>query len=164
MSQSTKKNMATPKDSKSPYWLMTADRRSARLLVGTWTDHGRLHLEAVSTIHEEWVESEHGRPSSRSVRDIHGTASEGHEEEERTHRFAKEIATWLDQEMESRGIARVECFCARKLLGALRGELPDRLRQSVFDHATDLAKLSAGELAKHPAVLAAVEIAAEPRE
>ena len=153
--------MTKTNSGKSPLWLMTADRRSARLLPATWTEHGRLHVEESATLHEQWVESEHGRPSSRSVRDIHGTASEGNETEERTHRFAKEIARWLEQEMETRGIDRIECFCSRKLLGVLRGLLSDGLRQRVFDHATDLAKLTPGELAKHRAVLAAVGAATE---
>ena len=75
-----------------------------------------------------------------------------HEDEERTHRFAKNLSRWLEAELERHDIEELHAFSARRLLGELRQVLPERLRGRIRDHALDLAHLSPGELAAHSAV------------
>lgn len=139
------------------HWILVADQREARLLSGVLTSHGRLHIEPRSTLHEEWDEHQHGRPSPRASKDGHGYASIGHEDEERAQRFAREVAKWLQAEIESSGIQALHAFCAPKMLGSLRKVLPSRLRHLVREHATDLSRLSPGDLATHSTVLMALQ-------
>lgn len=141
-------------------WFLTADQRHARLLEGTTTLHGRLHVEVRSRLDESWEELEHGRPSPRSGRVGHNSASEGHENEERLHRFAKEVADWLRGELESRQLERVHAFLSPKFLGQVRAVLPGKLREHLVAHSVNLAHLEAGELAKHPLAL---ELHGDPR-
>ena len=136
------------------FWMITADRRTARLLFASVTAHGRLHVEQKADLEEVWDEFEHGRPSGRSARDGLAHTPAGHEEEERTHRFAKQIAHWLRGKVDEFGIERVHAFCAPRILGPLRKALPGALHDRVMDHATDLAQLTPGELAVHHAVVA----------
>lgn len=131
-------------------WFLTADQRHARLLEGTTTPHGRLHIEELSVVEESWEELEHGRPSPRSGRVGHNSASEGHENEERLHRFAKQVAEWLRGELDSRQLERVHAFLAPKFLGQVRDVLPDRVRGRLVAHPVNLAHLEPGELARHP--------------
>lgn len=145
----------------SDFWLLTADRRDARLLTAAYTPHGRLHVEQRVMLTEEWRELQHDRPSPRSGKDGHSYASLGHEEEERTHRFAKKVVEWLEGQMDERRITRLHAFCARRFLGQLRVVLPDRLHERLIDHSLDLASLTPGELAVHEAVTGLVSGDAE---
>ena len=76
---------------KGPFaWLLTIDRRHARLLACERTRQGRLHIDELAAIEEEWDELQHGRPSPRAGKDGHSYADVGREEEERLRRFARE--------------------------------------------------------------------------
>jgi protein required for attachment to host cells len=136
-------------------WLMTADSRGARLFHGVSTPHGRLHLTQRSELVEVWDEKEHHRASIQKAPHGQRYATGSHEEEERIHRFARQVARWLERQLAAGDIRRVHAFCAKRLLGPLRGELPERLQPRVVDHALDLAQLTAGELESHAAVQAA---------
>ncbi len=134
-------------------WFATADRRRARLLACRSTLHKRLHVEEASGLEEKWEEREHGRPSALAGMNGHTYASFHHEEEERIHRFAKEIAHWLEREVQQRDLARIDLFAAPRLLGELRGLLPSALAGRLVEHEGDLNHVSLGELAKHPAIV-----------
>jgi hypothetical protein len=136
-------------------WLMTADSRGARLFQGVSTPQGRLHLTQRAELAEVWEEKEHHRASIQKSPHGQRYATASHEEEERIHRFARQVALWLEQHLGDDGIPRVHAFCAKRLLGPLRGELPERLQGRVVDHAIDLAQLTPGELENHAAVQAA---------
>jgi len=136
-------------------WLLVADRQRARLLSGASTPHGRLHVEERAILEEEWDELQRGRPSPRTGKNGHSYASGGHEDDERIHRFAKGVASWLERELVGRRIARLHAFAAPRLLGELRGVVPGRLYERLVEHALDLAHLTPGELAVHEAVDAA---------
>lgn len=136
-------------------WLLVADRRRARLLSAEPTSHGRLHIEEVAAVEEDWEEFQHGRPSARAGKDGHSYASRGHEDEERLHRFAKQVSGWLAHEVSRRAIPALHAFSARQLLGELRRVLEKRVHERVEEHALDLAHLSPGELARHKSVLEA---------
>lgn len=135
-------------------WFLTADRRQARLLEGVITAHNRLHLDLRAQVKEQWNDLQHSRPSPRSGKGGHTYASQGHENEERTHRFAKQVATWLEAEIGKRLITRVHAFLAPRFLGQIRGVLPDQLHDSLIGHSLNLAHLKPGELALHGAVVA----------
>lgn len=127
------------------------------MLEGTRTGHRRLHMDQRASLAEEWEELQHGRPSPRAGNDGHGHASIGHEEDERTHRFAKQTAAWVEAEVAKRGITDLHAFCAPRFLGPLRGTLSERMQGLVNDHAIDLSNLTEGELAVHVAVATAAE-------
>lgn len=133
-------------------WLLTADSRSARLFSAAPTAQGRLHVTQRDELAETWEEREHHRPAARIGPHGHNFAPQSHEEEERIHRFARELARWLERALRERPIGRVHAFCAKRLLGPLRKELPMKLHERVVEHHVDLAQLSPGELATHAAV------------
>jgi len=136
-------------------WLLTAGRQGARLLCAEPTPHGRLHVDLRARLAEDWAGAQHGRPSPRTSKDGHSYASEGHESDERIHRFAKAVGAWLEQELARHAVDRLHAFAAPRLLGELRKVLPARLADRVTEHALDLEPLSPAELAKHDAVASA---------
>lgn len=138
----------------SNHWLVTADRRSARLLNCLETEHGRLHLEEQSAVQEEWVESQHDRPSPRVGRDNRTYASAHHEKEERVHRFAKKVGAWIESELTKRRIKHAHAFIAPRFLGQLRNVLPSRMQSILTEHPLNLEHLAPGKLATHEAIKA----------
>ena len=127
-------------------WIVVADRYIARLMEASVTEHGRLHLEERSVITDEWEHNQHGRPSPRAGKDGHSYASEPHEFEERTRRFAREFVDWVKTERDSRKIERLEVFMSSRFLGFVRKQVD---AAPWTTHECDLAQLKPGELAQH---------------
>ena len=148
--------MAKHKQSEPPdvdrLFFATADRREAHLFEATLTEHGRVHVEARDALHELWDELQHARPSPRSGKDGHSYASEGREDEERVHRFAKAFSHWLEDQLKAHDLERLHVFLARDLLGEYRGVAKGRLERCVRPHALNLAHLGPGELAEQRSV------------
>jgi len=140
----------------SEHWLLTAGRRSARLLSASLTPYGRLHVEPRAEIREDWHELQHGRPSPRIGKDNHTYASLGHEDDERTHRFVSSVASWLNSELGARQVETVHAFTGPGFLGELRGVLPVPLQARVHEYPVNLEHLAPGDLAVHEAVIQAV--------
>lgn len=139
----------------SAFWLAVVDARHARLFQGSRTPAGRLHLEEAARAEEQWTEKEHHRPMALTPHpDGHSYAGTGHVEEERAKRFAKVVAQWAGEQTRQRRLEKLHLFAPRHFLGVLRAELPATLHRVVQDEAHDLGRLTAGELAEHPAVKA----------
>jgi protein required for attachment to host cells len=149
--------MTQNKPSMNPaaFWLAVVDARHARLFHGSRTPAGRLHVEETGKVEENWQEKEHHRPMSLTPHpDGHSYAGTGHVEEERAKRFAKAVAQWAGEEARQRKIERLHLFAPKHFLGVLRAELPATLHRIVQDESHDLGRLTAGEIAEHPAVKA----------
>lgn len=135
-------------------WVLAVDRTRARLLQCTCTSHGRLHLEERAELLEHWEEHQHGRPSPRSGREGHHSASLGHEDDERLRRFAKEVAGWTGSQIATHGIDQLELFTPTRFLGELRKAAGKVVRAVVVEHDADIAHLSlprmTKELERHP--------------
>lgn len=140
----------------SQSWVLTADEEAGRLLRVERTASGQAHVAIDDEIHDSWQEHEHGRPSPLGGKSGHTYASVGHEDETRRERFAKEVAVWLEQRAEEMHINRIVVFAAPKFLGALRGAWSPRIAIRVEEHHGDLTHLSAGDLARHDAILGLV--------
>ena len=144
-------------DTRAPIsWIVTMDRKQATLYRGTVTPHERVHLDAVSNVTEVWEELQHGRPSPRTGKNGHSYASQGHEEDARLHRFAKEIAGWLEKELDAHGVDTAHVFASRRLLGDFRKLVGPPFEKRMRLEALDLAHLPLGELAEHEAVVGVV--------
>lgn len=137
-------------------WLLVVDQQEGRLLgVGrTPTDH--VHLISQGTIRNNWEAHEHGRPSSRSGKSGHTYASQGHEDETMRDRFAREVAAWLEEQIELLHIDRITVFAPPRFLGALREAWSLTLAERVDEHHGDLASLSVGGVAQHDSVVSLV--------
>ncbi|TDJ78470.1 MAG: hypothetical protein E2O39_01425 [Planctomycetota bacterium] len=129
-------------------WVLAADRTRARLLQCTRTSHGRIHLEDQAELLEHWEELQHGRPSPRSGREGHNSASLGHESDERLRRFAKEVATWTGLQVAEHGIEQLELFTSTRFLGELRKVAGGTVRAVTVEHDADIAHLSIPQLVK----------------
>jgi len=135
-------------------WMLAVDERGGHLFRVDRTKAGSIHIEFGDDIREEWEEREHGRPSPRVGKGSHSHASEGHEIETRRARFAKETAAWLDQQLDRLGIAdSITVLAPPQFLGALRKAWPPHLAPRVDEHGSDLAHLSAADLARHPTIV-----------
>lgn len=135
------------------FWLLITDARRSRLFHCQRTDAGRLHLDEKSRLDEVWSETEHQRPAP--LGSPQGNyINVGHAEEERMHRFAKSVAGWLDEQARGLKFEKLHLFAPKRFLGVLRPAFSGALKPLVNDAAHDLAQLSPGELAEHPAVLA----------
>lgn len=145
-----------PAASDSPaFHLAVADARAVRWLQLKRTPAGRLHAEETARLDEHWDEKEHHRPFSLTPHpDGHSYAGLGHVEDERRHRFAKEAARWIGEQASAQRAERVHLFAAPRILGELRKRLAGSLAERVVDAAHDLGRLTAGEIAEHPAVAA----------
>jgi protein required for attachment to host cells len=133
-------------------WILVLDNRRGRLLECGRTPQGRVHLEQRSELENPWSQHEAGGRPEPTTRDKFGRATERHEEEERLLRFAREVAGWLERELGARGVSQAAAFAPARLLGALRRAMPARLNGRLLEHEADLARLGAGELARHPAI------------
>ncbi len=134
-------------------WIFVVDGGRGRLLRGTSVPPGRIHLEERGLIESERDEYEHGRPSPRSGKNGHTYASLGHESEEQLSRFARRVVEWLDQTTKQHEIDRLALFAPPRFLGALRQAFPASLAGRIREHEGDLANISAGDLARHRAVV-----------
>lgn len=125
----------------------TVDRRRARLIRIESSDLGGEHAEEIDAFAEKWIEKEHGRPMMLSPNG--GRLSPGRDEErERTARFARDVAAWLERDVVPRVKGGVALYCAPSLFGTLRGILPDRLHGRVDVRRRNLANLTPAGIAK----------------
>jgi protein required for attachment to host cells len=131
-------------------WLLVADVAHARLLHGTLTAHQRVHLEEIGGLRSTFTAGEHHRPAMLSGPGR--TGGTGHEKEERTAHFARELAKWLQHEIPGRGIAECLVAAPSHFLGALRKELPKNLTRQIREHEGELANLPVPQLAAHAVV------------
>ncbi len=138
--------------------LLVTDNHHSRLLACKRLKTGRLHLTPLANLKEQWNEELHRRPPSRSGASGRNFENLGHVEDERIHRFAKEIAAWLALELPKHVFERLYLFAAPRVLGALRSEAPAKLRHNWIEHATDLARMTEGELALHPEIAALLPV------
>ncbi len=141
-----------------PILLIVADHHHARLLTCTRLRTGRIHVDLLSKLGEQWKQENHERQASRSGPLGHSFENIGHTHEERIHRFAKEIAAWLVQEIPKQKFERLVLLAEPGVLGVLRREAPASLRKNWIEHAIDLGGLSEGELAKRPELAALLPV------
>lgn len=85
----------------------------------------------------------------------------GHEREELSRRFAREVAAWIRQSMDHEPERSVIVFSAPRFLGDLRDALADRRdpadrRAEAHLFRNELSGLRASEVAAHPSVRALV--------
>jgi len=137
----------------TPAWILVLDRDRARLLRGSRTSHGSVHLDEVGKLASTWMGGEHHRPTQLAPG---RSAGEGHEREEQLRHFAREVAAWLPRELTAHGAEHCTAFAPTHMIGALKPELPTALTARVVMHAGELAQLPLGELAKHPRVVEAM--------
>jgi protein required for attachment to host cells len=133
-------------------WILVADSKRARLLRGERTPQSRPHLEEAASLESSWVDHDRGRPNVLASKSPRPLASRGHEEEEEIRHFARELAAWLERQLAAHQIAECTVFAPARFLGALRKEIPSRVHGSLTEHSGELTHLSAGELARHPAI------------
>lgn len=134
----------------SEAWVLVADSEQARLLRATSTQHERVHLDEVAKLATTFQAGEHHRPT-RMGHPGHGSDI-GHEPERKQTHFAHQIAAWIAPELITRSIAHCNLFAPSHMLGALRSELPKPVAAKLQEHTAELAQLSPGELAQHPAI------------
>jgi hypothetical protein len=154
----------------SQNWIVTADNRRAVLFVCRRLPGGGLHLEELRKI-ENAHEGEHehhrpslfggaerrGSPGNSSARAAPHSGAPGHQEEAEQRQFAAEVSDWLTRAAKELGMeaGRVSVFAGTRFLGVLRAHMRSvegkiELREGEF------TRLSAPELAGHPAVVNAV--------
>ena len=133
-------------------WFVVADSEHARLLRGTPTQHGRLHVDEVDQLATTFTTGEHHRPTR--LGQPGRMAAPGNEHEEKLTHFARELATWLQQSVATHALATCPVFAPSHMLGALRKELPKALLAKVREHVCEIAGMSTGHLAEHPKITA----------
>jgi protein required for attachment to host cells len=136
-------------------WFAVVDRRRGRLFEARRLPTGRLHVDERGQVLELWDEKQHHRPYMLSA---HGrsVASFAHEDEERLRRFGRQLARWLVDAVREQAPSRLTVYCAPPLVGALRRSLPPRMLARLELRPEDLAGLTPGEMAAHPAVMEAL--------
>lgn len=139
--------------------LLVTDNHHARLLSCARLPTGYVHVSSLSTLKELWDEESHRKHSSRDGASGHSFENLGHTVEERSHRFAKEITTWLVHELPKYKFERLFLFAAPRVLGALRKEAPASMQHNWVEHQADLARMTEGELAQRPEIAALVPAA-----
>ena len=137
---------------KSQTWIFVVDNGRGRLLKGAPAPRGRFHLELDDSIKNTWEEHERGRPSPLAGREGHSYASRGHEDEEMMKRFARTVASWLEEKTRRLNIDRLALFAPPRFLGALRQAWSPRLAVLVDEHEGDLGYMGAGDLARHRSI------------
>lgn len=146
--------MIEKQPSENKAWFLVADATHGRLLNSGVAGVQRCHVEEVDRIENTWEGHEQGRPSMLAARGTPSSyASRGHEVEEEQQRFAREVAGWLEGQIQRRGIDGVMIFAGPPFLGALRRACGANLGQRCEVKNANLAGLSAAELAGHPLIL-----------
>ncbi len=143
--------------SQARVWFIVADAGRSRLLSVRRVPPGRVHVDEHESIESHPDEHEHGRPSPRAGRGGNTYASAGHEDGQQLHRFAKEVAAWMDERLTEHAVERATLFSAPKLLGELRKLYPPGLARRIREHPADLTQVSPAALAHHPAVLSLLD-------
>ncbi len=134
-------------------WIVIVDNGKGRLLRGTQVPPGRFHLDENGSIENTWEAHQHGRPSPRVGKAGNTYASQGHENEERMSRFARNVTEWLERKTREHNIEKLTLFAPPRFLGALRQAWSPKLAARVSEHEGDLGYMSAGELARHRAII-----------
>jgi protein required for attachment to host cells len=132
-------------------WVLVADSQCARLLHGTATQHGHVHLDEVGKVATTFTAGEHHRPV-RSSQPGRSAPLPQHGEFENAH-FAREVVPWLEKELEGRGISKCAVFAPSHLLGAIRKSVSAGTAGKLTEHDGELAQMSTGALAKHPRIV-----------
>lgn len=127
-------------------FVVTVDRRNARLLRVERAVEGGERAEEIDALAEKWIEKEHGRPMMLSPNGGR-LASSRDEERERTARFARDVAAWLEK-AAGRVKGGIAVYCSPSLFGTLRGILPDRLHGRVDIRRRNLANLTPASVAR----------------
>jgi protein required for attachment to host cells len=143
--------MAKKKTSQA--WIVLADSNKGRLMRCTKTPLDRCNVKELDHIEYTWEGHEHGRPSPRTAKSGVNYASQGHEAEEDTRRFARRLAEWLEERVESHGIERLVMFSPPSFMGAFRKLCPSRLTEMIEQEKGELTGLDERALAKHPSIL-----------
>jgi len=134
-------------------WFALADSRRARLLEAGFTRPGRPRLLDRGELIEQWDEAlhEHHRPSMLSAGG-RTHASFKHEDEERIHRFARELAVWLRARLVEHRIKGLTVFCSLPLLGPLRAVCARESLAGLDLRRGDLVHLTLPQLLAHPVI------------
>lgn len=140
----------------TPIRIATTDSRAASLYAGSLESRGRLHLVHVGTLRSRWEDfhqshrpDELGRgPSANAVQ---RPASLGHEPEELTRRFAREVSEWLHQAKDAAPDEPMAVFAAPRFLGYLRDALGP-MSDGIALYRGEFTTLRTSELAAHPTV------------
>ena len=128
------------------------DGGRGRLLRCSRVPPGRIHVDELEAIEYEAEEHEHGRPSSRSGRSGNTYASGGHEGEYQLHRFAKQVANWIEKHSNRNDREAITLFAAPRFLGELRKLFSPAIARRIREHQADLTQLNTSSLARHAAV------------
>ena len=140
------------------HWLFLVNGSLGRLLLANPSrPRGRYHIEQIDLIETAWEAHEHGRPSPRGGKDAHRYASRGHEDQEMTKRFARDVARWLESQIEQRKIERVSVFAPPRFLGAMRQVCPAALAARIDEHEGDLGYMAPADLLNHPTISGLLE-------
>ena len=135
-------------------WFFVVDGGCGRLMQSIVVPPGRLRVEQHGTLSNRSLGLEHVRPSSLKGKSGNSYASGGHEAEEEIHRFAKEVAAWLEREIDRHDIEDLTVFFSPRLLGELRKVFNPNLEHRVRTQQADLTSLTPSGLARHPAIQA----------
>lgn len=135
-------------------WVLLADAVQARLLECSVVPPGRCHAEQRAALENGHPEPERGRPSPLLARGKPAYGSGGQEkaEAEKHERFARELASWMQEQVQRHGIDRVHLFASPRFLGTLRRSLPGRMADRIEEHATNLIKRETSAVVEHPEV------------
>lgn len=133
-------------------WFVVADSERARLLHGTPTQYGRVHVEEVDHLATTFAAGEHQRPTR--LGQPGRMAPEGHEHEEKLAHFARELAPWLERLVLAHTLTSCPVFAPSHMLGALRRETSKALTAKLQEHVCEIAGQSTARLAEHPKITA----------
>lgn len=144
-----------------PKWFAVADARQAKLFTIERTAAGRWHVDLRGSLANTWLAvHEHHRPDSLGKGPMANAAqrfaSLGHEQEELSRRFARDICGWLSQAIHDHQIDRLRIFAPPGSLSLLRGELA-QIGAALSFVECELATFAPSELAIHPVVLRSVQ-------
>jgi hypothetical protein len=145
--------MKTKDSPAAEVWLLAIDERKGALWHGRRV-RGRIHLDRIAAIENEWKEEEHHRPIALGAMTGHTYAAPHHETETIRHRFAKEAAAWIGAQVEANSIGHLHVFAPSRILTEIRGYVARGRGPRIEGHEAELTRLEAGELSAHPAVTA----------
>lgn len=137
-------------------WVLVADTTRARLFAAERPTGGLEEVETLvhteSRLHEQDLTSDQ-RPGRRQGSDGTGGHSMGHEDDPKRqehHRFAKQIADYLEDAHNGRRFERLYVVAAPAFLGDLRGSLPKTVSQTVAGEVPKhITRLGVGEIREH---------------
>jgi protein required for attachment to host cells len=134
-------------------WVVVVDSSGGRLLHGAVSAQHRVRFEETSTIQNQHLPHEHGRPTMRRNSTLgHTLQAPGHEDEEMLMRFARDVTSWLQTSFDAARHGRVTVLAPARLVGALRKELPVALASHVATEVADLASVATTQLGDHPLI------------